>query len=219
MDNNIDILEDWKRLEIESITFTFDAGGDSISSMDWNVVNTDGDIIQISEDLEQAIEDRAYSECAIYGDSNGEYIGAYGQITVTYNKEEECFDYDNNGSQFYQDFELVSVTIKLPLEAVQLIQAKIKHIHYPYEFDMTIEYIEDCYLTEKDLEIIKSIENLIANLINNYQVEGYNVTETHSINFSTNKKVLSGESNDETDLLIIENTLYGYINAQFEYSY
>jgi hypothetical protein len=215
----MNILEQWKELDIESITFEYDAGGDSISSNSWQVLNSKGEPIEISEELESCIEEEAYSRCEIYGDSNGCYIGAYGTITVNYNKEADELEYSNDGSENYRDTELGEIRIELSDEAVQFIQDKIKHIHFPWEMSMAFEYIQDCYLTDKDLEIIKSIEEAVERDVYDYKVEGYNVTETQSADFSTNKEVLSQENSDETELMIIENKLYGFIKTEYEYSY
>ena len=85
------IIAKWKSLNIKEAIMEFDCGGDSMNDTSW-VLKNDKDEEVADTDLVSYLDTEVYKEVQFYENSDGHYIGEFGEVIVTL---------EDNGEQFF----------------------------------------------------------------------------------------------------------------------
>ena len=83
-----EMIELWKKLDIQRCEMEFSCGGDSMNETDFKFFNSQNKQVD-GEELEGYFENEVYNEVEFYEVSDGHYMGEFGQVEITL--EEEAF--------------------------------------------------------------------------------------------------------------------------------
>lgn len=114
-------IQKWKDSKLTTVLYNFYCGGDSMG--DSYFEDTFEDI-----ELERYLEHNIYLNITFYKDSDGFYMGEFGIISITINKEADDFCYEKKAKLEYNDEIEDPVIIQLSSEAIAYIKANVTMI-------------------------------------------------------------------------------------------
>jgi hypothetical protein len=159
-----EIVELWKKLGIVRCLLTFDCGGDSMGSMEWQYFDKkETEITDGVAELTSFFEDEVFRNVEFYVNSDGHYIGENGTVTITL--EDDEFDYVKEAMSEFSESYTEEVLVELTKDEKKFIEEKIENLGggengwRSADDDPLVNYKVDCILTNKDQKILEELMN------------------------------------------------------------
>lgn len=209
------IIQLWKEKNIDRVVLTFSAGGDSMGDMEWEVFGKDNQVVDETE-LTDYFENEVFREVEFYEVSDGQYMGEFGTVTITFEEDEDdedggIFVYDKEAQSEYEETFSSVMEVELSDEEVKLLTDKIENINgSEWDNEPNINYKDDCVLTDEEETLLNDLVSKIKDMSSDFEVEGQGEEVDSDRNFDT------GDSGDGLD--IDGNVLQVNVSARFYFT-
>ena len=144
-----EMIELWKKLDINECIMEFSCGGDSMNETEFKFFNSKNEEVD-GEELEGYFENQVYNEVEFYEVSDGQYMGEFGQVVITLEEdgEEPMFSYDKQATGEWEERELEVMEFELTDSEVKFLTEKVDSI-VGGEDGQAINYKTDCVLSDE----------------------------------------------------------------------
>lgn len=148
MQNIIDL---WKKNNIDRCVMTFSCGGDSMNDTSFETYDKDNELVENedSKEIEYYFDNEVYNAVDFYVNSDGHYQGEFGTVFITLNEDETDFEYAKNSQSEWSETMEEKILVKLTDEEVKFIQENVSNINGGLDGEV-INYKVDCILTDDD---------------------------------------------------------------------
>jgi hypothetical protein len=146
-----EVIEYWKKNEVDKCLFTFDCGGDSMGNTEC-VVYTKDEVVVDSPDIVGYIDDVIYDEVEFYVNSDGHYQGEAGVVTITLVEDEESEPYlqfDKESLSLYDEQIPNVIEIELTPEELLFVEKFVRRVLGSLENQRCI-FKQDSILSDED---------------------------------------------------------------------
>ena len=157
-----EMIELWKKLDIQRCEMEFSCGGDSMNESDFTFYNSQDKQVD-GEELEGYFENEVYNEVEFYEVSDGHYMGEFGQVVITLEEdgEEPYFQYEKNFQSEWEEREIEVMKYDLTDSEVKFLTEKVDSI-VGGEDGQAINYKTDCVLSAEEEEMSERLLQEIA---------------------------------------------------------
>ena len=162
MSSVIKAIELWHKNNIRECDCEFSCGGDSMNDTTFTFYDKNGDKVN-NEDtagIEAFFEDDMYRKVEFYVNSDGHYMGEFGNVMIEVDDDEKQFTYSKSSSSEWSETFTEDVWVELEDNEVEFVKKYVGSIVGGTD-DGMINYNVDFYLTDEMEEIE---EDLIAKL-------------------------------------------------------
>jgi hypothetical protein len=168
-----EMIELWKKESVDRVEVEFSCGGDSMNELIVKVHYKDDSPQTNDEVFISYFEDKVYDNVTFYECSDGEYLGEFGTVEITYEDGDNDFEYMKYSKSEHN--EVFSFNFKLELEENEikfLERGIVSGINGGEGFNPNINYSTDCIITDKDEIIIEKLLERIDNKSRDFDPEG-----------------------------------------------
>lgn len=169
------IIELWKQHNLTEARFVYNCGGDSMGDTEWEFSNAKGDC-DAPKEIEDYLNEIVYNRVDFYVDSDGYYQGEAGTVTVTLDEDNEeapdfCFSKDCQ-YEYSESYEEV-VEVPLTPEEADFIRKYVENINGGMDAAFTLNYKDDCLLTDEEEEIREGLDESIGQYLDDVEPKGH----------------------------------------------
>jgi hypothetical protein len=202
-----EIIELWKKLDIQRCEMEFSCGGDSMNETDFTFYDSQDNQVDADE-LESYFEGEVYNQVEFYEVSDGHYMGEFGQVVITLEDEDDepFFQYDKQAQSEWEEREIEVMKYDLTDSEVKFLTEKVDSI-VGGEDGQAINYKTDCVLSDEEEELSEKLLQDIADAANEYDFQDADGEPQDWFTFSTD----TGEGEIE----IIDNKLSVEVQRSF----
>ena len=202
-----EIIELWKKLDIQRCEMEFSCGGDSMNETDFTFYDSQDNQVDADE-LESYFEGEVYNQAEFYEVSDGHYMGEFGQVVITLEDEDDepFFQYDKQAQSEWEEREIEVMKYDLTDSEVKFLTEKVDSI-VGGEDGQAINYKTDCVLSDEEEELSEKLLQDIADAANEYDFQDADGEPQDWFTFSTD----TGEGEIE----IIDNKLSVEVQRSF----
>jgi hypothetical protein len=202
-----EIIELWKKLDIQRCEMEFSCGGDSMNETDFTFYDSQDNQVDADE-LESYFEGEVYNQVEFYEVSDGHYMGEFGQVVITLEDEDDepFFQYDKQSQSEWEEREIEVMKYDLTDSEVKFLTEKVDSI-VGGEDGQAINYKTDCVLSDEEEELSEKLLQDIADAANEYDFQDADGEPQDWFTFSTD----TGEGEIE----IIDNKLSVEVQRSF----
>jgi hypothetical protein len=202
-----EIIELWKKLDIQRCEMEFSCGGDSMNETDFTFYDSQDKQVDADE-LESYFENEVYNQVEFYEVSDGHYMGEFGQVVITLedDDDEPFFQYDKQSQSEWEEREIEVMKYDLTDSEVKFLTEKVDSI-VGGEDGQAINYKTDCVLSDEEEELSEKLLQDIADAANEYDFQDADGEPQDWFTFSTD----TGEGEIE----IIDNKLSVEVQRSF----
>jgi len=202
-----EIIELWKKLDIQRCEMEFSCGGDSMNETDFTFYDSQDKQVDADE-LESYFEGEVYNQVEFYEVSDGHYMGEFGQVIITLEDEDDepFFQYDKQSQSEWEEREIEVMKYDLTDSEVKFLTEKVDSI-VGGEDGQAINYKTDCVLSDEEEELSEKLLQDIADAANEYDFQDADGEPQDWFTFSTD----TGEGEIE----IIDNKLSVEVQRSF----
>jgi hypothetical protein len=202
-----EMIELWKKLDIQRCEMEFSCGGDSMNETDFTFYDSQDNQVDADE-LESYFEGEVYNQVEFYEVSDGHYMGEFGQVVITLedDDDEPFFQYDKQSQSEWEEREIEVMKYDLTDSEVKFLTEKVDSI-VGGEDGQAINYKTDCVLSDEEEELSEKLLQDIADAANEYDFQDADGEPQDWFTFSTD----TGEGEIE----IIDNKLSVEVQRSF----
>ncbi len=166
-----EIIELWKKLDIQRCEMEFSCGGDSMNETDFTFYDSQDKQVDADE-LESYFEGEVYNQVEFYEVSDGHYMGEFGQVVITLEDEDDepFFQYDKQSQSEWEEREIEVMKYDLTDSEVKFLTEKVDSI-VGGEDGQAINYKTDCVLSDEEEELSEKLMNEIYDAAYDYEFE------------------------------------------------
>lgn len=166
-----EMIELWKKLDINECIMEFSCGGDSMNETEFKFFNSKNEEVD-GEELEGYFENQVYNEVEFYEVSDGHYMGEYGQVVITLEEDDEepRFSYDKQATGEWEEREVEVMEFELTDNEVKFLTEKVDSI-VGGEDGQAINYKTDCVLSDEEEELSESLLGRISSEADDYEFQ------------------------------------------------
>jgi len=204
-----EMIELWKKLDIQKCEMEFSCGGDSMNETDFTFYNSENKQVD-GEELEGYFENEVYNEVEFYEVSDGHYIGEFGQVVITLEEEdsdEPYFQYDKQSQSEWEEREFEVMKYDLTDSEVKFLTEKVDSI-VGGEDGQAINYKTDCVLSDEEEEMSEKLLQDISDTAEEFEFENVDGEQQDWFNFTT-------RIGDEDGIEIVDNKLSVEVTRNF----
>ena len=204
-----EMIELWKKLDIQKCEMEFSCGGDSMNETDFTFYNSENKQVD-GEELEGYFENEVYNEVEFYEVSDGHYIGEFGQVVITLEEEdsdEPYFQYDKQSQSEWEEREFEVMKYDLTDSEVKFLTEKVDSI-VGGEDGQAINYKTDCVLSDEEEEMSEKLLQDISDTAEEFEFENADGEQQDWFNFTT-------RIGDEDGIEIVDNKLSVEVTRNF----
>jgi hypothetical protein len=194
------IIALWKQLEITSVDFNFNCGGDSMNDTDI-VINTKNGSIT-NDVIHDYFDNIVYNKVEFYVNSDGHYQGESGVVEITLeDDDDDDFSYNKSAESEWTENQTEVVDIQLTSEEKEFIQTNIININGD-ENNVQFVFVADTFLTDEDEVFLEGLEKKIESGIRDYEpnVNEGELQEWYNFNTEENNISITDEGLLEIDV-------------------
>jgi hypothetical protein len=197
-----EMIELWKKLDIQRCEMEFSCGGDSMNETDFTFYNSQDKQVD-GEELEGYFENEVYNEVEFYEVSDGHYMGEFGQVVITLEDEDDepYFQYDKNSQSEWEEREIEVMKYDLTDSEVKFLTEKVDSI-VGGEDGQAINYKTDCVLSDEEEEMSEKLLQDIADAADEYEFQNADGEPQEWFTFTTDTG--NGEIEIEDNKLSVE---------------
>lgn len=163
----------WKEQGVAKAVFNYDCGNDSFNYYSTTFLDKNGkDITEQCEEIHGDIETSVFNNYTFYDASNGHYIGEGGDVFVTLNEDGDDFSYNKVFKTQWNESLTGVDYLELDDETLSLIADKIANINGGNDGDegnIAVNYKRDCILSDRELELIKTLKKSIYEIASEFE--------------------------------------------------
>ena len=180
-----EIIELWKKLDIQRCEMEFSCGGDSMNETDFTFYDSQDNQVDADE-LESYFEGEVYNQVEFYEVSDGHYMGEFGQVVITLEDEDDepFFQYDKQSQSEWEEREIEVMKYDLTDSEVKFLTEKVDSI-IGGEDGQAINYKTDCVLSDEEEELSEKLLQDIADAANEYDFQDADGEPQDWFTFST----------------------------------
>lgn len=180
-----EIIELWKKLDIQRCEMEFSCGGDSMNETDFTFYDSQDKQVDADE-LESYFENEVYNQVEFYEVSDGHYMGEFGQVVITLEDEDDepFFQYDKQSQSEWEEREIEVMKYDLTDSEVKFLTEKVDSI-VGGEDGQAINYKTDCVLSDEEEELSEKLLQDIADAANEYDFQDADGEPQDWFTFST----------------------------------
>jgi len=180
-----EIIELWKKLDIQRCEMEFSCGGDSMNETDFTFYDSQDKQVDADE-LESYFEGEVYNQVEFYEVSDGHYMGEFGQVIITLEDEDDepFFQYDKQSQSEWEEREIEVMKYDLTDSEVKFLTEKVDSI-VGGEDGQAINYKTDCVLSDEEEELSEKLLQDIADAANEYDFQDADGEPQDWFTFST----------------------------------
>ena len=180
-----EIIELWKKLDIQRCEMEFSCGGDSMNETDFTFYDSQDKQVDADE-LESYFEGEVYNQVEFYEVSDGHYMGEFGQVIITLedDDDEPFFQYDKQSQSEWEEREIEVMKYDLTDSEVKFLTEKVDSI-VGGEDGQAINYKTDCVLSDEEEELSEKLLQDIADAANEYDFQDADGEPQDWFTFST----------------------------------
>lgn len=180
-----EIIELWKKLDIQRCEMEFSCGGDSMNETDFTFYDSQDKQVDADE-LESYFEGEVYNQVEFYEVSDGHYMGEFGQVVITLEDEDDepFFQYDKQAQSEWEEREIEVMKYDLTDSEVKFLTEKVDSI-VGGEDGQAINYKTDCVLSDEEEELSEKLLQDIADAANEYDFQDADGEPQDWFTFST----------------------------------
>lgn len=203
-----EMIELWKKLDIQRCEMEFSCGGDSMNETDFTFYNSQDKVVD-GEELEGYFESEVYNEVEFYEVSDGHYMGEFGQVVITLEEDDDepYFQYDKNSQSEWEEREVEVMKYDLTDSEVKFLTEKVESI-VGGEDGQAINYKTDCVLSDEEEELSEKLLQEISDVANEYEFENASGEPQEWFTFTT-------RIDDEDGIQIEDNKLSVEVSRTF----
>ena len=203
-----EMIELWKKLDIQRCEMEFSCGGDSMNETDFTFYNSQDKVVD-GEELEGYFENEVYNEVEFYEVSDGHYMGEFGQVIITLEEDDDepYFQYDKNSQSEWEEREVEVMKYDLSDSEVKFLTEKVESI-VGGEDGQAINYKTDCVLSDEEEELSEKLLQEISDVADEYEFENASGEPQEWFTFTT-------RIDDEDDIQIEDNKLSVEVSRTF----
>jgi len=180
-----EIIELWKKLDIQRCEMEFSCGGDSMNETDFTFYDSQDNQVDADE-LESYFEGEVYNQVEFYEVSDGHYMGEFGQVVITLEDEDDepFFQYDKQAQSEWEEREIEVMKYDLTDSEVKFLTEKVDSI-VGGEDGQAINYKTDCVLSDEEEELSEKLLQDIADAADEYDFQDADGEPQDWFTFST----------------------------------
>ncbi len=180
-----EMIELWKKLDIQRCEMEFSCGGDSMNETDFTFYDSQDKQVDADE-LESYFEGEVYNQVEFYEVSDGHYMGEFGQVVITLEDEDDepFFQYDKQAQSEWEEREIEVMKYDLTDSEVKFLTEKVDSI-VGGEDGQAINYKTDCVLSDEEEELSEKLLQDIADAANEYDFQDADGEPQDWFTFST----------------------------------
>jgi hypothetical protein len=180
-----EMIELWKKLDIQRCEMEFSCGGDSMNETDFTFYDSQDNQVDADE-LESYFEGEVYNQVEFYEVSDGHYMGEFGQVVITLEDEDDepFFQYDKQSQSEWEEREIEVMKYDLTDSEVKFLTEKVDSI-VGGEDGQAINYKTDCVLSDEEEELSEKLLQDIADAANEYDFQDADGEPQDWFTFST----------------------------------
>lgn len=203
-----EMIELWKKLDIQRCEMEFSCGGDSMNETDFTFYNSQDKVVD-GEELEGYFENEVYNEVEFYEVSDGHYMGEFGQVVITLEEDDDepYFQYDKNSQSEWEEREVEVMKYDLSDSEVKFLTEKVESI-VGGEDGQAINYKTDCVLSDEEEELSEKLLQEISDVADEYEFENASGEPQEWFTFTT-------RIDDEDGIQIEDNKLSVEVSRTF----
>jgi hypothetical protein len=203
--NNLEeAIECWKAKGIVRANMEFDCGGDQMNETSWTFFDKDGnneiDDTDLSA-LENFLDEYVYKKVDFYVNSDGHYVGEFGNVNVELD-DETNFTFTKQATSEWNETYTEDVKVELTPEEYKFVATKVLNMNGG-DMANTINYKEDTILTDEEEAVAETIGEKLDEFAREYEHQNvvgerndwYNWTtdidEEEQLNMTENSVILS----------------------------
>lgn len=156
----------WKENKIKECVMEFSCGGDSMNDYDFVFYNNKNKQVEC-EELKDYFDDVVFREVEFYVNSDGHYIGEFGEVRITLNDEDE-FEYEKSSKSEWSERYSEKIPIGITPEEAKFLKEKVENMNGG-EGDKNINYKIDCILTDEEEEMVDKLLESIDETCSEYE--------------------------------------------------
>lgn len=168
-ENENEIVQLWKELNVARVNFEFSCGGDSMNDTTITIHGEDDEEIE-NETLKTYFDNEVYNVVEFYVNSDGHYQGESGYVDITLDEDGETFNYSKYSESEWTETVTTTTKIELTDEQVAFINDKVLNINGSYD-EIAVNYKQDCILSDEEEEIAEELERTIQEQLESYSPE------------------------------------------------
>lgn len=199
-------VKEWQDLLLTKCEVKFSCGGDSMGDTEFHFFSNGKLVTEVSQELQDYIEDKMYSNVTFYQNSDGHYQGESGTVGVELatDDEEPYFVFQKYAQAEYNESYRLIADVKLTAEQVDFIKKNVTAIFGGADDFTQIVWKRDFILTDSDENMLADlqaeIENVAEGEIPEVDCDSYEINDWFS--FSTNR-----EDDEDSELTIVGDIL------------
>jgi len=161
------IIQLWKELEITSVDFNFNCGGDSMNDTDIEIHTKNGVIT--NDIIHDYFDNVVYNKVEFYVNSDGHYQGEFGSVEITLEDEGEGEDfiYNKSAQSEWIEQQTEQVCIKLTDVEIAFLNKNVLNINGD-DSNFNVVFNGDVFLNDEDEVFLENLEKKIEVKIRDY---------------------------------------------------
>jgi hypothetical protein len=195
------IIQLWKQLEVTSVSFIFNCGGDSMNDTSIEINTESGEIT--NDVLHDYIDNVVYNEVEFYVNSDGHYQGESGVVEITLEDEGEGEElvFRKDAQSEWNEQQSDRIYIKLNETEQAFVGKNILNINGE-ESNLNFVFKGDVFLTDEDELFLEQLEKKIEDEIRNNEpnIDEGELQEYYTFNTEENNLTINEEGCIEIDV-------------------
>lgn len=177
----------WKELGITSANMEFSCGGDSMNDyvFKFHTDNSENKEVESSE-LNSFFDDEVFRKVEFYENSDGHYIGEFGNVEIVLEEDDEDFSYYKSAQSEWSENFTDEVVVELTEKEVDFVRTKVLNL-VGGEDGSSINYKGDCILNDDEEQISDTLLIKIYDKVENHEFENGNGEQQDWFQFGTNE--------------------------------
>jgi hypothetical protein len=164
------LIEEWKEKGVDRAEFEFSCGGDSMNDTSLVFFDKEDKEVIMSNESRETLDNDIYSNVEFYVNSDGHYQGEHGTVLVEFNVEENEFNYSKSATEEWSESFSDIITIEITPELHKFCKEYVLEISGESNY-LDIEYAKDFYINSEKLEMLKDIQEIINENMDNHEPE------------------------------------------------
>jgi len=164
------VIKLWRELNLTRIVYNFDCGGDSMGETEMHIFQEGVGEIE-NKDIREFFEEEIYNRVDFYVNSDGEYHGESGTVTITLDKDDSTFNYEKNATGEFTEHLASNFSIKASKKEIRLLINTEITIEGD-ESEGRISYEKDVALSAQEDKLLQKLAERVYEEVSEHDPDG-----------------------------------------------
>lgn len=164
------LIEEWKEKGVDRAEFEFSCGGDSMNDTSLVFFDKEDKEVIMSNESRETLDNDIYKEVEFYVNSDEHYQGEHGTVLVEFNVEENQFNYSKSATEEWSESFTDIIELEIGPELHKFCKEYIFEISGEHSYS-DIEYAKDFYINSEKLKMLKDIQKIINEAVDDHEPE------------------------------------------------